>query len=209
MIYELRTYELKVSMVNTWIKRFADALPVREKYSKLLGFWTTDISSPLNQVVHLWGYEDLKARTEARAAAAKDPAGVWPPKGDDAVVTQESVIITPAPFMRPLDGTPQELGGVYELRYYDYEVHKIPEVYKIWAGMIDAREKLSPLVLCGESEIGGLNRFYHLWPYKDPNERARIRRDAVAQGIWPPPTSQWVQHQNNKLMVPAAFSPLH
>ena len=33
--------------------------------------------------------------------------------------------------------------------------------------------------------------------------------DAVAQGIWPPPTSQWVQHQNNKLMVPAAFSPLH
>ena len=34
---------------------------VREKYSKLLGFWTTDISSPLNQVVHLWGYEDLNA----------------------------------------------------------------------------------------------------------------------------------------------------
>lgn len=208
MIYELRTYNLKVGTVETYLKRFAEGLPVREKYSKLGGFWTTDIG-PLNQVVHLWPYEDMRHREEVRAASAKDASGLWPPKGDDCIISMEAEIIVPAPFMRPLDGTPQELGGVYELRYYDYQVGAAGKVYKVWEPMVPEREKLSPLVLCGFSELGALNRFFHMWPYKDMNERLRIRKEAVVQGIWPPSTAEWVIRQQNKLMFPAPFSPLH
>lgn len=207
MIYELRTYELKVGTVNTWVQRFRDGLPTREKYSKLGGFWTTDIG-PLNQVIHLWPYEDMKHRDEVRVAAAKDGSGMWPPKGDDCILNMQSEIILPAPFMRPLDGTVQELGSVYELRYYDYEIGAMPKVFKAWEPMVAAREKYSPLVLCGQTELGTLNKFFHLWPYKDAGDRARIRGEVVKAGIWPPPTSEWVLHQNNKLMIPTDFSPL-
>ncbi|MSQ09457.1 MAG: hypothetical protein EXR52_00400 [Dehalococcoidia bacterium] len=207
MIYELRSYDLKVGTTATYMKRFGEGLPTREKYSKLAGFWSTDVG-PLNQVIHLWVYEDMKHRDDVREASAKDTSGQWPPKGDDCIVHMESEIILPAPFMRPLDGTPQELGGIYELRYYDYQVGSTGKVYKTWEPMIPAREKLSPLALCGFTELGGLNKFFHLWPYKDMNERLRIRREAVVQGIWPPPTSDWVIRQQNKIMFPAPFSPL-
>lgn len=207
MIYELRTYDLKVGKVDTFMKRFGEGLPVREKYSKLGGFWFTDIG-PLNQVLHLWPYENMAHRDEVRAAAAKDSSPLWPPKGDDCIMRMESEIILPAPFMRPLDGTPQQLGGVYELRYYDYQIGSTGKVYKAWEPMVPAREKLSPLALCGFTDLGGLNKFFHLWPYKDVAERSRIRREAVVQGVWPPATSEWVIRQQNKLMFPAPFSPL-
>ncbi|MEE9202854.1 MAG: NIPSNAP family protein [Dehalococcoidia bacterium] len=95
MIYEMRTYTLKPNCVNEFEKRFAEALPHREKYSKLAAFWHTEIG-PLNQVIHLWPYEDLNERTRLRAEAAKDPH--WPPKVHDLIETMETKILIPAAF---------------------------------------------------------------------------------------------------------------
>ena len=77
MIYEVRTYTLKPGGVPQFEKNFGEALPHREKYSKLGAFWHTDIG-PLNQVIHVWPYENLAERDQIRADAAKDPN--WPPK---------------------------------------------------------------------------------------------------------------------------------
>ncbi len=71
-IYELRTYRTKVGAVKEWTRHFTEALPIREKYSKISGLWNTEAGQP-NEVVHLWAYPDLNARTEARGAVAKDP----------------------------------------------------------------------------------------------------------------------------------------
>ena len=207
MIYELRTYTLKPGMVPTYEERFAEGLPFRAKYSKLAAFWHTDIG-PLNQVIHLWPYESLQHRDEVRVAAAKDTSGKWPAKGDDALLRMESEILLPAPFMRPL-GEPQQLGGVYELRTYTYQVGAIPRVLELWSQAIVSREKSSPLAGCWYTELGGLNRFFHLWPYKDLAARAQIRAEAMKDPHWPPPTREWLMSQENKLLVPAAFSPLH
>lgn len=71
-IYELRNYRLRPGQVKKWADLFMGALPIREKYSKLVGLWSTEAGQP-NEVCHIWAYKDLKARAEARAAATKDP----------------------------------------------------------------------------------------------------------------------------------------
>jgi hypothetical protein len=66
------------------------------------------------------------------------------------------------------------------------------------------------------SELGGLNQFVHIWPYKTLDERWATRNKAVEAGHWPPsavakkaglPDYHLVQ-QENKILMPAAFSPL-
>jgi hypothetical protein len=182
---------------------FAEALPHREKYSKLGAFWHTEFG-PLNQVIHVWGYEDLEERTRIRAEAAKDPN--WPPKTQDIILNMQSDIMIPAPFMRPLGE--QQLGNVYEMRIYTYQPQTMPEVIKRWSEAVPYREKFSPLAACWYSELGGLNRWYHVWPYKDLAERDRIRAEASKDPHWPAPTREFIISQENKVLVPASFSPM-
>ncbi len=59
MLYEMCTYNLKPGAVAEFEKLFADAYPVRSRYSRLYGAWHTEIG-PLNQVVQIWGYDNLQ-----------------------------------------------------------------------------------------------------------------------------------------------------
>ena len=69
--------------------------------------------------------------------------------------------------------------------------------------------KFSPLAACWYNELGGLNKFVHTWVYKDLNERARVREAArTSGGAWPPRAGVRPMRQENKLLVPAAFSPM-
>jgi NIPSNAP len=86
---------------------------------------------------------------------------------------------------------------------------QIPKVLEAWAKAIPDREKFSPLAACWYSELGGLNKFVHTWVYKDLNERARVREEArTSGGAWPPQAGVRPIRQENKLLVPAAFSPV-
>ena len=206
MIYEVRTYVLKPGSVPLFEENFAKALPAREKYSPLGAFWHTEFGT-LNQVIHVWPYESIEDRNRIRAEAAKDPE--WPPANDpDVYVSMESEIFTPAPFMKPLGGD-QSLGNVYEMRTYTYKVGSMPEVIKRWAAAVPHREEYSPLAAAMSSEIGDLNRWMHIWPYKDLDERTKVRAEALKNPNWPPQTREFLISQENKLMVPASFSPMH
>ena len=55
------------------MKRFIDVMPVREKYSKNVCAWITEGPNP-NEVCHLWAYESLEQRMEARNGIAKEAA---------------------------------------------------------------------------------------------------------------------------------------
>ena len=205
MIYEVRTYTLKPGSTPQVEEAFAEALPHREKYSKLGAFWHTDIG-PLNQIIHVWPYEDLDERTKIRAEAAQDPN--WPPKTQGAILDMESEIYIPAEFMRPMGGD-QALGNIYEMRSYTYQPGAMPEVLKRWGEAIPHREELSPLAAGMYTELGGLNKWVHIWPYKDLEERNQIRAESQKSPHWPPPTREFIVKQENKILIPAAFSPMH
>src|SRR5256714_8155060 len=175
MIYEVRTYTLRPGgAVAEFEERFAKRLPLREKHSKLGAFWHTEFG-PLNQVIHVYPYDDLQQRTAVRAALAQDTARQQLPGGGDLIVAQESEIMNPAPFMHPLGSRNYGTGNVYEMRTYTFASGDIPKVLEGWGKAIEAREKFSPLAACWTSELGGLDTFGHPWGYKDPNEAARIR----------------------------------
>jgi hypothetical protein len=203
MIYEVRTYRLKPGCIDEFEQRFAEALPHRDKYSKLGAFWHTEVG-PLNQVIHVWPYETLQQRAEIRAQAAQDPH--WPPLVLDLIENMEAEIFLPAPFMQPLGN--RRLGNVYEMRTYMYQPGSMPEVLARWATAIPGRVQLSPLAACWYSEVGGLNKFVHIWPYQDLEDRTRIRTASQKLSQWPPQTREFLVSQSNKILIPAVFSPM-
>ena len=207
MIYEIRTYSLRTGAVAEFEERFGKRKPLREKHSKLGGMWHTEFG-PLNQVVHIWPYNDLGHRTAVRDAMAKDAELSALPGGRDLIVSQEADIMIPAPFMQPLESRNLGSGNVYEMRIYTYAPGETSKVLEAWGKAVPGREKLSPLVVCGTTELGGLNKFIHVWVYKDLNERVRIREESRKGGQWPPQAGVRPVKQENKVLMPAAFSPL-
>src|SRR5271154_1743974 len=99
MIIEVRTYALKPGSLAEVEKRWAEALPAREKLSKLAAFWHTEVG-PLNEITHVWTYDSFDHRTEIRAEAIR--SRVWPPKTGEFIPTMQSEIFLPAPFSPPL-----------------------------------------------------------------------------------------------------------
>ena len=205
MIVEFRTYTMQPGSIPTVEDRFGQALPARAKLSPLAAFWHTEVG-PLNQIIHVWPYENFEERTKIRAESTKLEG--WPPNIREFVVSQKSEIFLPAPFSPPL--TPAQHGGIYEIRMYTLKPGAIPSQIDRWSTQIGERTKLSPLAFAGHSELGGLNRWRHIWAYKDANHRAEVRDHARKEGIWPPKGGQPGQMllQENMLVVPAAFSPL-
>jgi NIPSNAP len=204
VIYEMRTFDLQPGMVPEFAKRYAAALPQRTKISPLGAFWHTEVG-PLNQVIVVWPYADMVERERARAEVAT--AGIWPPKVAELVEHEQTWILNAAPFMRPLQ--PAQLGNVYEMRMYTVQVGQMQEVLRRWGAAIAERETLSPLAAGWYTDLGPNSIWIHVWPYTDLAERTRVRANAGQLAGWPPPARELYTHQENKLLVPADFSPLH
>jgi hypothetical protein len=118
-----------------------------------------------------------------------------------------SEIWNPAPFMRPMGGD-QALGSIYEMRVYTYEPGSIPELLRRWTDALPDRERVSPLAAGMYTELGDLNRWMHVWPYESLEHRAEARAEASKLRNWPSGAPGRVR-QENKLLVPASFSPMH
>ena len=208
MIYEMRTYTLKPGTTAEFEARFEKRHPLREKHSKLAAFWHTDIG-PLNQVIHVWEYDDLNHRARAREAASKDRNLERLPGGREFVVEQQSEIYMPAPFMQPLGSRDYGEGNIYEMRSYTYAPGDIPKVVEAWGKAIPNREEFSPLAAGMYTDLGALNKWTHIWPYKDLGERARVRTESRKPGTgWPPQAGVRPVKQENKILIPASFSPV-
>jgi hypothetical protein len=207
MMYEVRTYTFRPGTLPEFVERYSKRLPLREKHSKLGAFWTTEVG-PLNQAIHVYPYENLEQRTAVRDSMAKDTALAQLPGGRDLIVEQQAEIVIPAPFMHPLGSRDYGTGNVYEMRTYTFAPGDIPKVLDGWGKAIEAREKFSPLAACWTSELGGLNKFTHVWVYPNLNERARIRAETRTTGAWPPQTGVRPIRQENRILVAAPFSPV-
>jgi hypothetical protein len=186
-------------------KRFGAGLPAREKLSRFAGFWRSEVGT-LNQIIHIWPYKDLNERAAIRAKAIE--SGVWPVKMQEFILEMESKILYAAPFSPHFE--PGQHGNIYEFRAYTYSPGSIPKVIESWSSRIKQRTAMSPLIFAGHTEIGPLNQWVHVWAYKNMGERERIRGEAVAAGIWPPPRHESVTllKQVSTLAIPASWSPL-
>ena len=100
MIVEMRTYTLKVGQVGNYLKLYeAEGLETQTRIlGRLLGYYASE-TGDVNQVIHLWAYDDLADRQRRRAALFADPVWLaYIPKIVDLIATQESKILNPARF---------------------------------------------------------------------------------------------------------------
>lgn len=97
-VYEMRIYRTNLGAARQWAELIKSYLPVREKYSPLVGLWYGEFPQP-NEALHMWAYKDLNARTAARAAASKDPG--WQEflgKSGPNLLEMQSVLLMPTAY---------------------------------------------------------------------------------------------------------------
>lgn len=120
----------------------------------------------------------------------------------------------PFPFMSAIK--PGKQGPFFEIHTDTYCTGELPTIMKAWERAIDVRLQFGPLCAIWYSQMGGLNKFQHIWPYQSLDQRAEIREKALATGLWPPGKKAEKEGsrdyrlvaQETRIVVPAAFSPL-
>jgi hypothetical protein len=212
VIYELTTCDFKPRTLPAVEALFAAAYDARRRHSELLGMFRTDIG-PLNQLVQLWKYTSLAERE--RVAAAVTAEGSWPPAISEHLVGMRTAILNPVAYVPEL--MPGKPGPYYELRTYAIPLGGLTRMMSAWERAMPLRSVLGcPVAGIWSTEIGELNRLYHLWPYPSLEAREAIRRQVRVGGLWPPYLLDRAEggggyetiSQENKIMLPLAFSPL-
>jgi hypothetical protein len=100
MFVEERIYTLHPGKIPAYLKLYQEeGLAIQTRIlPAMVGYYTTEIG-PLNVVVHMWAYADLKERAEYRAKLQADPGWqAYVPKVTALIQHQETRVMNPAPF---------------------------------------------------------------------------------------------------------------
>jgi hypothetical protein len=103
MFVEMRLYTLHTGKVPEYLKMYQEeGMAIQTRIlPAMVGYYFTEIG-PLNLIVHMWAYEDLKQRSEYRAKLGADPGWqAYLKKLQPLILSQESRILNPAPFFAP------------------------------------------------------------------------------------------------------------
>jgi ligand-binding SRPBCC domain-containing protein len=96
---------------------------------------------------------------------------------------------------------------IVEMRTYTLQPGTVGQFEERFGAALAVRAKLSPLAAFWHTEVGPLNRVIHVWPYKDFEERTRVRAESQKLQGWPPNTREFVVEQQSEVFLPAPFSP--
>ena len=100
MIVDERIYTLQPGKVAAYLKLYEEkGMAVQIKIlGNMLGYFQTEFG-PLNQVVHLWGYESLEDRRERREKLfANDEWLAYIQEMRPLLMTQENKLLIPTSF---------------------------------------------------------------------------------------------------------------
>ena len=102
---------------------------------------------------------------------------------------------------------------IVEERIYTLEVGKVPEFLRLYEqeGLAIQTPILGNLIGYFSSEIGELNLIVHMWGYESFEERTRRRAELMASAGWQAFVAKvrpLVLRQENRILIPAPFSPI-
>ena len=211
MIYEFITENVKPGKLGEVEERFAKAYEHRKQLSTLAAFWRVDIG-PLNQIIHIWPYQDMQERERIHAEIGK--SADYSSQLDEFLMSRHSEIMLAAPFSPALKVA--RMGPYFEIRTYTMAPDALSNVLENWEHSLPTRAAISPLVGLFHSQPGGSNKLLHIWAYPSMDEREQAPTQAKASGAWPPsvlaakegrPSIPYLE-QESKIVKPAKFSPL-
>jgi hypothetical protein len=100
MIVEQRTYVVQIGKSAEYIRAYeAEGMAIQTRIlGRMIGYFTTEIG-PLNQIIHMWGYDSFEERTRRRAELMADAGWqAYVAKVRPLLVSQESKILVPTSF---------------------------------------------------------------------------------------------------------------
>jgi hypothetical protein len=101
MVYDFRVYTLKPGGVSEYMAAVKEVgKPIRDKYGvKLAGWYYSEIGD-LNQVVHIWAFNDYEHMAEAKAQVAADPdwTGKYVPRVRGLIASQKTYVMLSPDF---------------------------------------------------------------------------------------------------------------
>ncbi len=203
------------------------SLPIRQRHGVTLAGWYWSEIGALNQVVHIWGYNDAKHMREAQEAFHSDPEWTqkYVPRAQPLVETQKTWIMNSPGFAPiypvngdvPADGTPEFMKKnkmVFDFRMYTFKPGAIPAYMAAVEEVAIPIRKRHGVKLAGwyYSDVGELNQVTHIWAFDDL-KHLKEAKDAVAAdpewtGTYVPRVSGLLVAQNTYLMNTAEFGPV-
>lgn len=103
MIVEQRIYTTHPGKWRDYLALYeAEGMAIQQRIlGRMVGYYSTE-SGELNQIIHMWAYEDMNERTEKRSRLMSDPKWqAYVHKMLPLLMHQESRILNPAPFFQP------------------------------------------------------------------------------------------------------------
>lgn len=103
MIVEQRTYTLKPGKVGEYLALYREeGLEVQLAHlGQLVGYYSVEVGA-LNQIIHMWAYDDANDRARRRKALYADPRWLNVVEKLVALIERmENVILKPTGFARP------------------------------------------------------------------------------------------------------------
>lgn len=102
---------------------------------------------------------------------------------------------------------------IVEERIYTLHPGKVPAFLKFYEEECLAIQALALGNLIGffQTEIGPLNQVIHMWGYASLDDRAKRRAELYAKPEWlerVPELLKLIVTMENKILIPAAFSPI-
>lgn len=103
MLVEQRTYTTHPGKWRDYLALYeAEGLEIQRRIlGRMVGYYTVEIGA-LNQIVHMWAYQDMAEREARRATLMADPGWLsYVKKMMPLLVQQESKLLKPTSFFRP------------------------------------------------------------------------------------------------------------
>ncbi len=207
MIYELTVDTVRSMRAQEYLELIAGTMAENraEGHGQLVGAWVSDIGQ-LNQVVHLWRFNDLDERDRFYANLSQRRASIEE-KARTLEKRRSSTTLRALMDVTP----PPSSGYVYELRHYWLMPGTTPRWAKLFLDAMPARKRYSTVVGLWAAEGERGNEVYHLWAYKDLKERAEIRVSALMNPAWQAfviADTPLLDEMENTILLPTRYSPL-
>jgi len=93
------------------------------------------------------------------------------------------------------------------MRTYDLYPHALEEFELTFREAYYKRMRFSEMAAFWHTEVGPMNQIIHVWPYKNVEERNRVRTAAVEDGSWPADNAHLIKKMRTDIMIPLAIMP--
>ena len=216
MLIEIRQYQLESGTIPKFYEIYQElGLPVQAPIlGNLIMAMHTEIG-PLNNFIHLWGYESFADRDKRRAELAANPD--WPKYLKEALPllkNMQNKVCIAAPFSPIKNTTPEGINaGCIEIRSYTLAAGGLPVMLDAYEnlGLPMLREAQGDPLAVMHSEVGPLNNFVHIWGYDSADQRMEQRAISAKhpeRGTYSSKVAPHLRDMENLICVPAPFSPV-